>query len=374
MKIILSANTDWYLYNYRLPLAEFLRARGWEAALLSPPGAYTDRLQAAGFRWLAWDLGRRTRAPWRELAAMRQARRIYQAECPDVVHHNTIKPGIYGSLAAARAGVPGIVNSVTGRGYVFLGGAARARAMRPLVHALYRRAFAPDNVRAIFENAADRAYFTRNRLVPQGRTLLIESSGVDAVRFAPAAEPAGIPVVMMASRMLWDKGAGVLVEAARRLGAPSAARVVLVGEPDTGNPHAIPRATLQAWHAEGVVEWWGFRGDMPAVLAQCHIFTLPTMYAEGLPVSLLEAAASRRPIVTTDVPGPADFVEDGVNGLLVPPGDAAALAAALARLIREPDLRGRMGEAGRQRVLAHYTSESINARTLAVYESLPRRK
>ncbi len=368
MKIILSANTDWYLYNYRLPLAIFLRERGWEVVLLSPPGPYAEKLQGEGFRWLAWHLARKTFSPRRDWSAILQALRIYRSERPDIVHHNTIKPDIYGSFAAGRAGVPGVVNSITGLGYVFLDG--RRWGVRGLVQAMYRQAFRPERVRAIFENKTDRAYFIANRLIPEKRTFLIESSGVDAARFVPHPEPPGIPVVMMASRMLWDKGAGVLLEAGRMLGAPHRVRIVLVGDPDPGNPNAIPRETLQAWQEEGVVEWWGFQSDMQAVLAQCHIFTLPTMYAEGLPVSILEAAACQRPIVTTAVPGPEDFVTDGVQGLLVPPGDAGALAAALERFIRDPALRGKMGTAGRQRVLENYTTQIVNTRTLAVYAGL----
>jgi glycosyltransferase involved in cell wall biosynthesis len=170
--------------------------------------------------------------------------------------------------------------------------------------------------------------------------------------------------------MLWDKGAGELVEAARLLGAPRRVRVVLAGDPDPGNPKSIPRAQLEAWNAEGVVEWWGFRSDMNAVLAGCHVFALPTKYAEGLPVALLEASACGRALVSTRIPGVEDFVRDGLTGLLVPPGDPPALAAAIDRLLQDPALRGRMGAAGRERVLENYTTEIVNERTFRVYESL----
>lgn len=370
MKIILSSNTAWYLFNYRLPLALTLKERGWDVIMMSPPDDYARRFEAHGLRWLAWNLGRKTIAPWQELAAVSEVTAIYRRERPDVVHHNTIKPSIYGSLAARRAGVKGIVNSITGRGYVFLGADVRARLLRGTVHSLYRLAFRPKNVRAIFENRTDRAYFIEHRLIDDDRTRLIESSGVDETTFRVRPEPDGVPVIMMASRMLWDKGVEELVEAARRIGAPEKARVVLVGDPDEGNPNAIPRSRLAAWHAEGIVEWWGFRSDMDEVLAQSHIFTLPTKYTEGLPVSLLEASASGRPVVTTFMPGPQDFVVDGETGILVPPGDSAALAGALERLLQDAALRGRMGAAGRRRVEANYTSKSVNARTVALYEAL----
>jgi len=370
MKILLSANTDWYLYNFRLGLAQTLHARGWEVVLLSPPGDFAPKLAAAGFRWLPWDLGRKTTAPWRETPALREIARIYRAERPDLVHHHTIKPGIYGSLAAARAGVPGIVNSITGRGFVFMGRDLHVRVMRGIVHRMYRSAFRPGNVRAIFENRADLDYFVERRLIPPGRTALIESVGVDPAVYAPSPEPDGVPVVLMASRMLWDKGAGDLVEAVRLLGAPERVRVALAGDPDPGNPKSIPRAQLEAWDAEGVIEYWGFQADMPAAIARCHVFALPTRYAEGVPTSLLEASACARPVVSTRIPGAADFVLDGETGLLVPPGDPPALAAALEKLLQDPALRGRMGAAGRRRVLENYTSEIVNEQTLQVYLTL----
>jgi glycosyltransferase involved in cell wall biosynthesis len=370
MKIILSANTDWFLYNFRLNLARDLRGRGWEVVLLSPPGEFAPRLESAGFRWLSWDLGRKTTAPWRETPALREVARIYRAEKPDLVHHHTIKPSIYGSLAAAQAGVPGIVNSITGRGFVFMGGDLRVRAMRGLVERMYRAAFRPGNVRAIFENRTDREFFIERRLISRDRAHLVESVGVDAAAYLPSPEPEGVPVILMAARMLWDKGAGELVEAARLLGAPDRVRVALAGVPDPGNPNSIAPEQLSAWHAEGVVEYWGFREDMNAAIAGCHVFALPTKYAEGVPTSLLEASACARPIVSTRVPGAQDFVVDGETGLLVPPGDPVALAEALDRLVRDAALRGRMGAAGRARVLGNYTTGIVNERTREVYRGL----
>ena len=283
MKLILSSNTEWYLYNFRRALGEYLREREWEVVMVSPPGLYAEKLQALGFRWVQWDLGRKTLTPWGELAAIRQIVKIYRQEKPDLVHHNTIKPAIYGSFAARFAGVKGIVNAITGRGYVFLGRDATAHILRPLAHALYRLAFQPEHCLAIFENATDRDYFLDNRLIPPARAWLIESSGVDPDRFTPQPEPDGDPVILMASRMLWDKGVGVLVEAVRLLNARRHVRVVLAGNPDPGNPASIPVETLRQWHDEGVIEWWGFQADMNKTYGKCHIVTLPSHYAEGLP-------------------------------------------------------------------------------------------
>ncbi len=369
-KILLSSNTDWYLYNYRLPLIKYLHNHGFEVILASPTGNHAGKLQALGFRWVPWLLGRKTLAPWSEISAIFEIANIYRHEKLDLVHHNTIKPSIYGSLAARLTGVRGIVNSITGRGYVFLGDSTQSRLLRYLVHQLYKIAFSSKNCVAIFENKSDQTYFNDKRLITSKQSRLIESSGVDPEKFHPLPEPDDIPTILHASRMLWDKGVGVLVEAARILHKRIKVRVVLVGAPDPGNPASIPEATLRGWHSDGTIEWWGFQSDMLKIYSRSHIVTLPSMYAEGLPISLLEAAACGRPVVTTKIPGCQDFVIDGYNGLLVPPGDHIALADALEKLAVDPNLRRRMGAAGRQRVLEKYTTDRVNAATLAVYREL----
>lgn len=370
MKLLISANTDWYLYNFRRDLAAYLRDKGLEVVMVSPPGPFVEKIQAHGFRWLAWDLGRQTLTPWTEWASFVRLLRLYRAERPHFVHHLTIKPVLYGTLAARLAGVPAIINSITGRGYIFLSNDLTARLLRPFAYLLYRFALTPSNIRVTFENPGDRDYFVKSGLLPATRAHLIGSGGVDPARFFPEPEPEDTPVVMMAARMLWDKGAGVLVEAARLLHTRQKVRVVLVGGPDPGNPASIPEETLRQWDQEGVIEWWGFQEDMQATYAKANIVTLPTYYGEGVPASLLEASSCGRPIVTTQIPGCQDVITDGYNGLLVPPNDPPALANALEKLILDPDLRKQMGQTGRQRVLAQYANEIVNAATFAVYQAL----
>jgi glycosyltransferase involved in cell wall biosynthesis len=193
---------------------------------------------------------------------------------------------------------------------------------------------------------------------------------VDPERFSPKPEPDGTPVILMAARMLWDKGVGVLVEAAHLLKAQLPVRVALVGEPDPGNPATVTWETLKKWNAEGIVEWWGWQPEMPEIYNRSHIVTLPTMYGEGVPTTLLEAAACGRPLVATDIPGCRQVVIEGQNGFLVPTNDPHALAEALKRLASDPILRGRMGEASRQLVLKKFTQAQVNARTLQVYQQV----
>jgi glycosyltransferase involved in cell wall biosynthesis len=369
-KVLLVANTDWYLYNFRFSLAQFLRSQGYEVVLVSPPGQYTPVFEDNHFRWIGWGVSRQAVLPWQELHSFQNLAQIYRQERPDIVHHHTIKPVLYGSIAARRLGMENVVNSITGRGYVFLGNDPKARLLRPVAKALYRRALNHANYAVIFENDADRQYFIREKFVPLDRTWLIYGVGVDPQRFTPAPEPEGVPVVLLSGRMLWDKGVGVLVEAARLLKQRTTVRVVLVGEPDPGNPTSIDKDALHKWGQEGTVEYWGWQPEMNAVYARCHIVTAPTMYGEGVPTVLLEAAACGRPVVTTDMPGCREIVEDGVTGLIVPPGDPLALADALEQLISDPIRRGRMGSAARQQAIQKFTVQQVNTATLAIYSKV----
>ena len=367
-KIILSANTDWFLHNFRTSLSGYLREHGFEVVFISPPGKYVPSFAENGYRWIPWEVGRQTIQPWREIPSIRQLLKIYRAERPDLVHHHTIKPVLYGSLVTRLLGMDNVVNSITGRGYVFLSNEVRAQALKYPIAWLYRFAMKHDNYALIFENNTDREYFIKNIFAPAERTWLIPGIGVDTNRFSPQPEPTSTPLVLFSGRMLWDKGVGVLVEAARVLHSQLKVRVVLVGEPDPGNPASISHEQLTAWQEEGAVEWWGWRQDMPRVYAQSNIVTLPTMYGEGVPTVLIEAAACGRATVTTDMPGCRDVTIHERTGLVVPVNDSQALARALLRLISDSELRGRMGLAGRQLILDKFSSDRVNEATLKVYQ------
>lgn len=373
LKAILFANTEWYLYNFRLPLAEALRARGFDVLLISPPGEYGNRLREAGFRWQPLPMNRRSLNPLRELGLLRHLVRLYRRERPDVVHHFTIKCVVYGSIAAALARVPARVNAVTGLGYVFTNPALKARLLRPLVRGLLRRLLNNPHSRLILQNADDIAAFRRARIIDDRHISLIKGSGVDTRRFRPTAEP--VPSgsetrVLLASRLLWDKGIGEYVDAARQLKAAGLPiRFLLAGAPDPGNPASIPQARLDAWAAEGTVELLGQVDDMRAQFARTDIAVLPS-YREGLPKSLIEAAACGLPIVTTDSPGCREVVTDDKDGLIVPVRDSAALADAIRRLHENPEWARKLGQAARVRALAEFDERIVIARTLAVYREL----
>ncbi len=338
--------------------------------LASPPDPYAQVLQREGFTWFGVDISRRGLNPVEDLRSLRALRHLYRSAGPDLVHHFTIKPVIYGSLAARLARVPAVVNSVTGLGYVYLAGGWQGGILRPLVWLMYRFALAGENTRVLFQNETDRQAFLSTHLLDEKRTVLIPGSGVDVQRFRPTPEPEGSPVAVLASRLLWDKGVGELVEAARILKARGVqGQIVLVGAPDPGNPASIPAETLEAWDREGIVRWLGHQEDMHSVYARACVVVLPS-YREGLPKGLIEAAAAGRPVVATDVPGCRDVVIPGETGLLVPPRDPAALAEALARLFSNRDLRQKMGMRNRELAVRVYSNEQILGATIQVYADL----
>ncbi len=374
MKIVLFANSDWYLYNFRRSLAAALKDAGHEVLLVSPSGPYGEKLRALGFRWTPAPMRRESLDPFQELVLLFWLWRLLQAEKPQLVHGFTIKSAVYGGLAARLAG-SARVNSVTGMGYVFISDTPKAKLLRPVVRALMRFALGGERARLILQNPDDARLFEQKAILPPAEIRLIPGSGVDCTRFLPPTSGDGLVVgkplrVVLAARMLWDKGVDEFDNAARLLKTEKRnLQFVLAGNPDPGNPAFIPEKTLLEWQASGLVEWLGHVEDMPAVLAGADIVALPS-YREGLPKSLIEAAACARPLITTDVPGCREVVTDEVDGLLVPARDAMSLARAIARLQDDPALARRLGQAARAKAVAKFNERVVIARTLAVYDEV----
>jgi glycosyltransferase involved in cell wall biosynthesis len=366
-KIVLFANTDWYLYNFRLSLARELRTHGHEVILLSAPGPFQNLLQDGGFQWVSFPLSRQGINPFYELETLWRLTRLYRRLNPDIVHHFTIKPVLYGSMAAHVLRIPGIINSITGLGHVFIDPEPVTRLLRRLAGWLYRINLRGTEV--IFENPEDHKIFIEWGFIKPEQGHLILGTGVDLDKFRPTAKENNPPIVLFSSRMLITKGVLEYVEAIRILKEKGImARFALAGKADPGNPASIPDEQIEAWKRSNLVEWWGWQDNMPAALARTDIFCLPS-YREGVPNALLEATACGLPIVTTDTPGCRDVVTHGVNGLLVPVKNAQAIADALETLIKDPGLRHRMGNAGRK-VAVNFSNIKINQETLAVYSLL----
>lgn len=358
----------------RMQLVHAARDLGLEIHVAAPRGRASAQSDKDDFAVHAIPMTRKGTSIWKEPATVLALLRLYRSLRPTLVHHLRLKPVLYGSLAANLAGVPAVVNTLTGLGFLFTDQSEKTAPVRKFVEIGCRRAFRHPNLRVIFQNPDDRAVFIRKGIVTGEQAAVIKGSGVDLSVYRPSPERDGPPVVILASRMLWDKGVAQFAEAARILKSEGVqARFALAGEPDSDNPAAIPCEQLEVWHESGEVEWWGLQPpqDMPAVLAKSHIVCLPS-YREGIPRILIEAAASGRPIVTTDAPGCRELVRPGINGIIVPSRDTLSLAAALRYLIEHPEVRVAMGNNNRQVAVQEFSQELVVAQFMAVYRDLLR--
>jgi len=371
-KLVYVISEDWFFCSHFLERALAARDAGYDVVVMARESAHGEKIRAAGFRLLPLNLSRRSINPVRELVSLLKVCSAYRRERPDMLHHIASKPVLYGSLAALfLRHKPAIVNAPVGMGYVFSSREWLARLLRPFLRLGYHLLLNPRRSRVIFENSDDAAYFVKNGVVRPTDAVVIRGAGIDVTKFQPVDSPLGLPVVALVARMLRHKGVCEFVEAAHRLHeAAVAARFVLIGDPDPGNPASIPVEQLRSWHGQKGVEWWGWREDMVSTWHQVHIACLPSFYREGLPKALLEAAACGLPIVTTDAIGCREVVRNGDNGLLVPMRDTQALAKALRILISDADLRRRMGKQSRARAESEFSAEQVISETLAVYRSL----
>jgi glycosyltransferase involved in cell wall biosynthesis len=361
---------DWYFRLHWIGLARAARDAGFEVLLAMRVQEHGLEISGQGFKLFPINLLRRSVNPIREFLAVIELARLYRAEKPDLVYHVAVKPILYGSLAARLAGIPSVINVFAGLGYTYTSDEWKARLFRLLLKFGLNAACNSSGSIAVFQNEEDQAQLVRDHAVRRSHTRVIRGTGVDTDRFRPTSEESGDPVILLPCRMLWDKGVGEFLEAARLVKRQKPrVRFVLVGRCDEENPASIQSVQLHRWQEEGAIEWWGHRSDMPAVLGHAAVVVLPS-YREGLPVSLLEAAACGKPIVATDVPGCRDVVRHRVNGLLVPPKNATALAEAIAVLLENPGLRNELGSRGRDIVVKEFSSTLVTRQTLALYDEL----
>ncbi len=365
--ILYLVTEDWYFWSHRVALARRARAHGYAVLLGTRATAHRARIEQAGIECVELPFERSMRHPLRDARAACGILRLIRARRPTLVHLVALKPMLLAALAIRCCPSVPFVHAVTGLGYLFTNPGRRGRLLRALVVRWLRFAVNRPNAWLIVQNEADARLLRETAIGVPARTRLIRGSGVDTLRFAPSALPASTPLVVLPARLLRDKGVAEFVAAARLVrGRGSHARFVLVGPCDPDNPAAIPEAQVRAWTVDGAVEWWGPRADMPDVYAQATIVCLPS-YREGLPKALLEGAACARPLVATDVPGCREVCRQGQTGLLVPPRDAAALAAAIERLLGDDDACRRFGTAGRALVEHEFSSERIADETMALY-------
>lgn len=367
-KLIYLVTEDWYFWSHRLPMARAARDAGFDVAVATRVAEHGERIRAEGFVLHPLRWRRRRIGPGASLAAVAEIWRLYRRERPLLVHHVALKPAVLGGLAALLAGVPAVINAVTGVGFVASSPTLRARLLRRAMNVALTRLLERPNSRVIVQNDDDRQLLLALRPEAAERIAIIRGSGVDTAHFPPTPEPPSPPIVAgFSGRLLWDKGVAVLVEAQQRLRQRGVALdLLLAGSPDPENLSSIDAATLARWRGLPGVTWLGQLQDIRELWRRCHIAVLPSR-REGLPKSLLEAAAMARAIIATDVPGCREVAKAGVNALLVPPDDAGALAAALAHLAGDATLRARFGAASRKLVESDLAEDAVGTATVALY-------
>lgn len=370
-RLLMIVNDAGFFLSHRLPVALAARDAGFDVHVATAPGAGAAIIRAHGLEHHPLRLSRSGTNPLGELFAFVQIVRLLQRLRPDLAHLVTVKPVLYGGIAARLTGVPAVVAAISGLGQVFADRSLRARAVRRLVTLAYRVALRRDGLRVIFQNTSDRDALSALAGLTRDQAIMVPGSGVDLRAYHRVPEPEGVPVVTFAARLLRLKGVYEFVAAAQELNASGIrARFQLVGDADPDNPSSVGAEEIARWRAGGAVEVLGYRDDMASIFAASNLVVLPSYYGEGLPKVLVEAAACGRAIVTTDMPGCRDAVEPGETALLVPPRDGAALARAIRVLLTDPARRHSMGMAARALAEREFGIERIIARHLEVYLGL----
>lgn len=370
-RLLFVVNIPRFFLSHRLPLALAARQAGFDVQVATSDSD-TAALQIIAEHDLPCHpirLRQHGLNPLLELRTLLALRALYRRIKPDLLHHVSIKPVIYGGIAARLSGCDRVVQAMSGLGYVFADASAKAKLLNKLCEPAFKLALSGERTRTIFQNPDDRQRFVQRGLAARHKTLVIRGSGVDEDVFRPRDENQdALPVALFAGRLLMQKGIGDFVEVARRLRGK--ARFQVAGYEESSSPLNVSAAQLKSWEAEGLIEWLGARDDMPSVYAESNIVCLPSTYGEGVPKVLIEAASCARVCVATDTPGCREIVRDGVNGLLVPAHDIAALTQAVKHLIDSPAKRMKMGAAGRQIVLEGFTLRQVVSETLSLYKAL----
>ena len=364
-KVLIVTNWDWTIYNFRLPLAKMLRDEGCEVVFVCPFGRYVDRIQEQGFRCRDWKVSRHGVNPVNELKALLSITQIYREEQPDLISHFTLKPNLYGGLATALPGLQSVpvVNTFEGLGKLFASD-SNSRLLRALLTPFLRFVSSRSSVTTVFLNREDQKTFIDLGLARPEKTEFIPGIGVNVDRFSPG--PCTLidtdaPTVVMACRLLKEKGVEEFAEAGRLLSQRGTdVELILAGEPDAENPDSVSREHVQAWHDAGMIRWVGHIDDVPSLLRCGDVAALPTAYNEGVPRFLMEAAATELPLLASDIPGCRLIVEDGQSGRLLPPRDAESLADAIEDLVQHLERRHRWGARSRELVLERFKEEKIN--------------
>ena len=372
-KLVIVAVSDRFFLSHFLDRALYAQRAGYEVTVVAPDTGSAGQIRQRGFGFVHIDLERHNVNPVPELRTIWQLKRIYNEQRPSLVWHIGIKPIVLGTLAVILSTPETkIVNAPVGLGYVFAGEDRKARLIRPLLRTALRRLLNPLGSVVIFENQEDLSELQHMGALRRDHGVVIYGAGVDLAALPPLPEPNdGPPTVLLAARMIEEKGIRVYVEAARVLQQRGRKyQFLLAGGVDHQHSAAIPETDLRSWHASGLVHWLGDQQDMSAVISRCHVFCLPTWHREGIPKVLLEAMATRRAIITTDVVGCRELIHHRRNGWIVPPRDPVALAEAIDELLEHGETRRRLANAALEDARHKYATEIVCRKTLRVFKSL----
>jgi len=371
-KLLFIVNVDWFFISHRLPIALKALEEGYDVHLICAITDQAEYLASLGLRVHPFLFSRSGKNIFNELSCFFKLYQKIKSIKPDLLHLVTIKPVLYGGIIARMVYAPAVVSAISGLGFLFVERkGVKAKFLRDMVLFLYRLAMNHSNQRVIFQNPTDMNALVAAGGVQKEKSRMIRGSGVDLQDYPMLAESKDIPVVIMASRLLKDKGVHEFVGAAKNIKSKGIeVRFQLVGEPDYENPESVTNEELQSWEAEGVVECLGYRSDIADLFSQAHIVVLPSYYGEGLPKVLIEAAACGRAVITTDMPGCRDAIEPNVTGVLVPARDTFALAKEIERLMEDDVLRQQMGRAGRGLAEREFSIEKVVATHLGIYQEL----
>jgi glycosyltransferase involved in cell wall biosynthesis len=369
-KILFMFTEDWAFASLFLDRAIAAKNAGYEVAVHVRCSEHRTVIEKAGLQVIPHNISRSGLNPFRELVSVFQLVQVFRSFRPDVIHLIALKPIVLGSLASVFYPKAKIVNAPVGMGYLFASNDVRARVARPIVKLVLKLTLGRKRSMTIIENSDDRTSLVEGGFLHSNQIVLIRGTGVNLDVFRPTAEPAGSKIVVLIARMLRDKGVFEFVESARMIKRTHPTTLFwLIGDADPGNPASLTTQQLQAWNDEGIVEWLGYRTDVADLLTQVHVVCLPS-YREGFGKVFVEAGAALRAVVATDVPGCREAVEHQVNGLLVEPKNSVALATALIEVLDNDELRLRLAKEGRRRAEFEFSSATVNAQTLDVYQQV----
>jgi glycosyltransferase involved in cell wall biosynthesis len=371
MKTILYfVSEDWYFYSHRLPIAKRAVSEGYKVFLLTKSGQFSNKIRCEGIDLISIDIDRSGLNIFKELQTFYEIYKYYKKIKPEIVHHVAMKPVIYGTIVARLIGSIKVVNALAGLGFVFTSKHRKFKLIRKAFLFIFKLIFNHPSCHLILQNNDDLNYFLEKKIIDKDFVSLIRGSGVDINKFLPTQTMNDSVIVMMASRMLWDKGVGEFFDAASILKKYDLnVTFILVGGPDYKNPSTITEDQLLEWSSTGIIEWWGEQIQMHKVLTIADIVCLPS-YREGLPKVLLEAASCAKPIIASDVPGCREIVHDQKNGFLIPPADSFSLAEAIKKLVINEEKRLIMGKKSLEIVTESFSESIVVDKTHNLYKKL----